>query len=233
MPDAPCDLERDQVEEDEPNAEREERPPLADLRRDQPEPGEDRRRERDDQTRDLLCRAARAHPCGHDHRDAARRDQIQEREHQDRIEKLRGEHACHALVSVAISGEAVAGGERDGAGGHHRQDHPDELAEDDVEVADGRREERHERAVLLFRGESRRDQRDSGERGEEHALQGQADECHIPARAGRDPAIRQHEEDDKDRGPQQRSPIQEHFPTDLAPRDQPPLHRRASARIAR
>src|SRR2546427_6958887 len=236
LPHPSRDLERDEIEQDERDTQPEERPTLAYLRSDQAEPGEDRGRECDDQTRDLLCRATRAHPGGHDHRDAARCHEIEERQHENGVEQLRREHPRDALVSVAVSGEGVTGSERDGAGGHDREDHPDELAEDDVEVTDRRREEWHERAVLLLRGEGRRDERDSGERREEHALQRQPDEGRIAARARRDPAIRQHEEDrddDEDRHPQKRRPIQEHLPADLAPRDQPPLHRRASARIAR
>ena len=77
--DAAGNLQRQDVYKDKSDAQGEKRPAFAELRRDESEPGEHRGGERDHKPRDLLSGAAGFHACGHDHRDAARRDQIQER----------------------------------------------------------------------------------------------------------------------------------------------------------
>src|SRR6267142_1027570 len=218
------------------NTTRRNHPALAELRRDESEAGEDRRGERDHEAGDLLRGAARFHPRGDDHRDAPRRHQIQQRQDDDRVEQWQRQSVRDALRAVAIRGQPVPGRERDDAGDHHRHDHPDELSEDDVEVSDRRSEEGDESPVLLLGREGRRDERDAGERGEEHALERESYEREVALRSGRDAAIREDEEErdhDEDARPKERGAIEEDLPTDLAPRDEPPLHRRASARMLR
>src|SRR5439155_23355572 len=236
LPHAAGKLEREDVDEDEADAEREEGPALAELRCHETEAGEDGGGERDDEPGDVLSGATRFHARGDDHRHAPGCDEIEERQHEERVQQRRRQHALHTRRAVPVGGQRVGRGKRDDAGDHHRHDHPHELPEDYVEVAYRSREEGDQRAVLFLGGEGRGDERDAGERWKEDALQSEADERHIAGRSGRDAAIREDEEErdhDEDPRPKQRGAVEEHLPADLAPGDQPPLHRRASARMLR
>src|SRR6185503_17407528 len=75
IPHATRDIQSDNVQEDECDSEREQRPPLADLRREESHAREHHGGEGDDEPGDLLRGAARLHARGHDHRDAAGRDE--------------------------------------------------------------------------------------------------------------------------------------------------------------
>src|SRR4029077_251579 len=236
LPHASRKLEREHVQDDEADAESEERPPLAELRRDETEAGEDRRGKRDDKSGELLRGAAGFHARRDDHRDAAGRDEVEERQDDQRIQQLEREDVRDARGTVAVGGERISRGERHDARDHHRHDHPHELAQHDVEVTDRRRGEGDERPVLLLGCERRGDHRHAGEGGEEHAWQRETDEGHVACRARRDPAVREDEEErdhDEDPGTEERGAVEEDLPADLAPRDEPPLHRRASARMLR
>src|SRR5439155_2782641 len=89
LPHAPREFEREHVQHDEPHAERKEWPALAKLRRDEPQAGEHHRGEGDHESRALLRGATRLYTRSYDNRDAPRRDQVQERQHEERVEEFR------------------------------------------------------------------------------------------------------------------------------------------------
>src|SRR5256886_2295758 len=231
LPHPSRELERADVEEQGAHAPRHECPPIRELGGDDAETAEDRRGYRDDQPGEVLRRATGPHARRDDHGDAPGRDEVEERQHEQRVDELRRERVRDALRAVPVAREGVRGGEGDGARGQYRYDHADELAEHDVEVADRRREQRHERPVLLLRGERGGDERHTGEGREEDALQRECDDRGYPCLSAREAAVPEHEkdrDDHEDRGPQERRPIEEDLPADLSPRDEPPFHWRGS-----
>src|SRR5438093_1279948 len=223
LPYPPRDLERDDVGHDERDTEPDERPAVRDARGGDAEDGEDRRGQPDHETGDLLAGARGADDRGDDEHPAARGDQIEERDDEQREEDLRWECLAHARRAEERRAQHVIDREAAGADDHDRPDHAEQLADDDVQVADRRREQRYERAVLLLLRERRGDERDPGEGRDERALQREDEDRDVvrPARARS--ASADHEQDRQQReeaGADDRAAVAEDLPADLTPGDE-------------
>ena len=84
LPYPPRDLERDDVGHDERDTEADERPAVRDARGGDAEDGEERRGQPDRQTGDLLAGARGTDDRGDDEHPAARGDQLEERDDEQR-----------------------------------------------------------------------------------------------------------------------------------------------------
>src|SRR4026208_545400 len=99
LPHAPSDLERDDVGDDERQSKANERPSIGDPRSRDAEHGKDGGGEPDHESGDLLARARGANDRGDDEDPAARRDQIEECDHEEREKDLRRKREAEASNS--------------------------------------------------------------------------------------------------------------------------------------
>src|SRR5258706_5259660 len=191
-PYAARDLQREDVGDDEGCPEGHEGPTAGNLRSGETEPGEDDHREPDEQAGDLLPGAARLHQRRDDEDPTPRGQRIEKRHDDEREEDREGERQRDAARPVLRGGESEVEAHAGDTDGEDRDDHPEQLSDDDVDVAYRGREERDGRAVLLLLREGGRDQRDARQRREERALQREREEGEVVRPRA---AVREHERD--------------------------------------